>query len=66
MNGRLNAKIAEVAQLKSIQHVKLKKLNEQRIELEQRLAEQQKQTKIQDLTERIETKERCVRKMETQ
>ena len=54
LTGRLDAKIAEVAQLKSIQNVRLKKLNEQKVELETKLSKELKQVQVHSLNQQID------------
>ena len=46
----MDAKMAEVAQLRSIQQVKLKKLNEQKVDMEQRLSKELKSAQVHNMT----------------
>ena len=51
MASRLDAKMAEAAQLKSIMQVKLKKLSEQKNEMELRLTRELKAAQVHNLTQ---------------
>ena len=66
MSSRLDAKMAEVAQLKSIMQVKLKKLNEQKNEMEMCLTRELKSAQVHTLTQQLVKKEKVVRNLETQ
>ena len=50
LTSRLDAKMAEAAQLKSIMQVKLKKLTEQKNEMETRLTRELKSAQVHNLT----------------
>ena len=66
MTSKLDAKMAEAAQLKSQVQVKLRKLNESKTELETKLSKELKTAQVHNLTQKIERKERVVKQMETQ
>ena len=60
----MDARIAEVARLKSVEQIKLKKLAQQKAELEQRLTAETLQAQKDQVAHTFEKKERKVRQME--